>query len=85
MTPAGMEPTIPASERPQTHALGHTATGIGNYLISYVEISQAESLSVIWRLGPWRQRLWTHTWPVRSSPVQFTVIQILSSPMATFH
>jgi hypothetical protein len=27
--PAGFEPTIPASERPQTHALDRTATGIG--------------------------------------------------------
>ena len=26
--PAGFEPTIPASERPQTHALDRTATGI---------------------------------------------------------
>ena len=29
MLPAGFEPTIPASERPQTHALDRTATGIG--------------------------------------------------------
>jgi hypothetical protein len=27
--PAVFEPTIPASERPQTHALDRTATGIG--------------------------------------------------------
>jgi hypothetical protein len=27
--PAGFKPAIPASERPQTHALGHAATGIG--------------------------------------------------------
>ena len=25
----GFEPTIPKSDRPQTHALDHTATGIG--------------------------------------------------------
>jgi hypothetical protein len=30
MTPVGFEPTIPASERPQTHALDRTATGIGS-------------------------------------------------------
>jgi hypothetical protein len=30
-TPAGFEPTIPVSERPQTHALGRAATGIGIY------------------------------------------------------
>jgi hypothetical protein len=29
MPPAGFEPTIPASERPQTHALDHATTGIG--------------------------------------------------------
>jgi hypothetical protein len=29
MLPAGFEPTIPASERPQTHALDRAATGIG--------------------------------------------------------
>jgi hypothetical protein len=27
--PAGFEPTIPASKRPQTHALDRAATGIG--------------------------------------------------------
>ena len=29
MSPAGFEPTIPASERPHTHALDRAATGIG--------------------------------------------------------
>ena len=29
ITPAGFEPTIPASERPQTHASGRAATEIG--------------------------------------------------------
>jgi hypothetical protein len=29
MLPAGFELKIPASERPQTHALDHSATGIG--------------------------------------------------------
>jgi hypothetical protein len=31
MPPAGFEPTIPASERPQTHALDRAATGTGNF------------------------------------------------------
>jgi hypothetical protein len=31
MPPVGFEPTIPVSERPKTHALERTATGIGNY------------------------------------------------------
>jgi hypothetical protein len=30
MPPAGFEPAIPASERPQTHALDSAATGIGD-------------------------------------------------------
>jgi len=30
MHPAGFEPTIPASERPQTHALDRVASGIGS-------------------------------------------------------
>jgi hypothetical protein len=29
MPPEGFEPAIPASERPHTHALDRTATGIG--------------------------------------------------------
>jgi hypothetical protein len=32
VAPAGFEPVIPATERPQTHALDRAATGIGNYL-----------------------------------------------------
>jgi hypothetical protein len=30
--PVGFEPTIPASERPQTHALERAATGIGRLI-----------------------------------------------------
>ena len=30
MPPAGFEPAIPAGDRPQTHALDRSATGIGN-------------------------------------------------------
>jgi hypothetical protein len=29
MLPVGFEPIIPASERPQTHALGRVVAGIG--------------------------------------------------------
>ena len=31
MAPAGFEPAVPASERPQTHALDPAATGVGKY------------------------------------------------------
>jgi len=39
MPPAGFEASIPASERPQTHALDRAATWIGDNLISpsYIE------------------------------------------------
>jgi len=33
LPPIGLEPTILASERPQTHALDRAATGIGIYLL----------------------------------------------------
>jgi hypothetical protein len=32
MPPAGFEPSIPASERPQTHVLDRAAAGIGDYV-----------------------------------------------------
>ena len=32
MPPVGFQPTIPASERPQTHALDRAATGTGNVI-----------------------------------------------------
>jgi hypothetical protein len=45
MSPAGFEPTIPASERPQTHSLDRAATAIGLYSISTViNLCRAENL-----------------------------------------
>jgi len=38
MPPVGSEPTIPASERSQTHALDRTATGIRLYFLRPVLI-----------------------------------------------
>ena len=35
MPPAGFEPAIPASERPQTHALDRLAAGIGVLYLTY--------------------------------------------------
>jgi hypothetical protein len=29
MPPTGFKPTVPTTERPETHALDHVATGIG--------------------------------------------------------
>ena len=33
MPSVGVEPTIPAGERPQTHALDRAATGTGNFIV----------------------------------------------------
>ena len=59
--PASSEPAIPASERPQTHALGRAATGIGmcftqfrNSPVTLHESSQLGSREVV---GPISQRL----------------------------
>jgi len=38
MPPAGFEPTIPASERPQTHALDRAADGIGSPTLYMIKI-----------------------------------------------
>jgi hypothetical protein len=35
MLPAGYDPAIPASERPQTHVLDRSATGIGQIMECY--------------------------------------------------
>jgi hypothetical protein len=53
MPPAGFEPTVPASERPQTHAIHRAATGIGisptvdtkiNYSVIYAPSPCAHTL-----------------------------------------
>jgi hypothetical protein len=45
MLPVGLEPTIPVSERPQTHALDRAATGIDTALISvHYTVYQAQEL-----------------------------------------
>ena len=38
MTPAGFEPPILASERPQTHDLGRVATGIGQKALMTIKL-----------------------------------------------
>jgi hypothetical protein len=38
MPPSGFEPTILVTERPQTHALDRTATGIGTDLYCFLKI-----------------------------------------------
>jgi hypothetical protein len=39
MPPVGVEPTIPVSERPQTHALDRAATGIGMDVVTKTKSS----------------------------------------------
>ena len=38
MPPVGFEPTVPASEQPQAHALNRTATGMGKMFFIYATI-----------------------------------------------
>jgi hypothetical protein len=45
MPRAGFEPATPATERPQTYALDRVATGIGFYLLLFLNNFQFTSLS----------------------------------------
>jgi hypothetical protein len=54
MPPVGFEATVPASERPQNHALVHTATGIGYgrpvaYLIVMISVINNYPLQAPWQ------------------------------------
>jgi hypothetical protein len=40
ISPEGFEPAIPGRERPQTHALGRAAAGIGIALAYYIILIQ---------------------------------------------
>jgi len=44
LPPTGFEPTIPASERPETHTLDRMATGIGTHLLITKYISKLEGI-----------------------------------------
>jgi hypothetical protein len=46
MPPAGFEPIIPASERPQTHALERTATWIGTETLSHTKLYCSEKMAL---------------------------------------
>jgi hypothetical protein len=48
MPPVGFEPTIPVSERPKTHALDRTASGIGstNTYVTEIVISVHSHLKI---------------------------------------
>ena len=39
---AGFEPTIPANEWPQTHALDHAATGIDMHCITFPNLKNSK-------------------------------------------
>jgi len=45
MPPGGFVPAIPAHERPQTHALDRTATGMGPAIFSDQKISAVSTMS----------------------------------------
>jgi hypothetical protein len=46
MPTAGFEPTISASERPQTYALGRAATGIGLRIGYYMNIQKVSFVTI---------------------------------------
>jgi hypothetical protein len=48
MPPSGFEPTIPASERPQTHALHRAATGTGWKLLRTYQLSKLSKNAGHW-------------------------------------
>jgi hypothetical protein len=48
MPPVGFETTIPVSERPKTHALDRTATGIGPCLYSTMFNSAHENFTYLY-------------------------------------
>jgi hypothetical protein len=45
MLQGGFEPAIPGSERPQTDTSDCAATGIGEYILAYQQLSSADSNS----------------------------------------
>ena len=44
MPRVGLEPEIPANERPQTHALDRAANGIGNFIIRTFELYKRQTI-----------------------------------------
>jgi hypothetical protein len=52
MPPAGFEPTISASEQPQTHAVDRMATEISHMLYTVVNYAQCCTTTVIITLSP---------------------------------
>ena len=53
MPPAGFEPAVPASERPLTHALDRTATGIGGHNCNLLNSTISLPSWRNWLFGPW--------------------------------
>jgi hypothetical protein len=51
MLPVGFEPTIPAGERPQTHALERAATGISLVQLKYTTFMLNCMTPTVWPIG----------------------------------
>jgi hypothetical protein len=63
MPPAGFEPVIPASERPQIHALDWTATGTGRIWILNAKLLRCNvstTLNVLRTLNDWDEMCLRH-------------------------
>ena len=69
MPPAGFEPAILGSERPQTHTLDHVATGIGFTSITYC-------------ITVFCQSQWPHDLMYRSVATRFLGLRVLIPPGA---
>jgi len=78
MFPAGLEPTIPASEWPQIYALGRSATGIGIWcllgLITFLTVSvNIAGIATRYGLdGPGIESRWGRDFPHPSRPAPGT-------------
>jgi hypothetical protein len=54
MPPAGFEPAIPASERPQSHALDRAATGIGHHAFAFSKYPRNYKKVLHWTYVKWQ-------------------------------
>jgi len=50
MSPTGFEPSIPANEQPEAHALDGAVTGIGNVLVKYNISIYTRLLCELWTM-----------------------------------
>jgi hypothetical protein len=79
LPPAGFESTIPASERPQTHALVPAATGICHAMISPSKFSRFPIIVAILSHSIWLQKLTQRRWVTELSVTRELTLSYFSS------